>query len=108
MVLAPNRGDPISGNPDRIVKSAEIHPSSTSGSWVEEAGQLTTDGYSRCAESRCRLWPSLAGLSERTRDSVSSGQPSGAAVPLTHVLKCGPRSWRTKVHTDLRAEEATK
>jgi DNA replication protein DnaC len=22
-----------------------------------------------------------------------------------HVLKCGPRSWRTKVHTDLRAEE---
>jgi DNA replication protein DnaC len=25
-----------------------------------------------------------------------------------HVLKCGPRSWRTKVHTDLRAEEATK
>jgi DNA replication protein DnaC len=23
-----------------------------------------------------------------------------------HVLKCGPRSWRTKVHTDLRAEEA--
>jgi DNA replication protein DnaC len=25
-----------------------------------------------------------------------------------HVLKCGPRSWRTKVHTDLRHEEATK
>jgi len=25
-----------------------------------------------------------------------------------HVLKCGPRSWRTKVHTDLRSEEATK
>ncbi len=25
-----------------------------------------------------------------------------------HVLKCGPRSWRTKVHTDLRTEEATK
>jgi hypothetical protein len=24
-----------------------------------------------------------------------------------HVLKCGPRSWRTKVHTDLRPEEAT-
>ncbi len=23
-----------------------------------------------------------------------------------HVLKCGPRSWRTKVHTDLRPEEA--
>ena len=22
-----------------------------------------------------------------------------------HVLKCGPRSWRTKVHTDLRPEE---
>jgi len=24
-----------------------------------------------------------------------------------HVLKCGPRSWRTKIHTDLRPEEAT-
>jgi IstB-like ATP binding protein len=25
-----------------------------------------------------------------------------------HVLKCGPRSWRTKVHLDLRPEEALK
>ena len=25
-----------------------------------------------------------------------------------HVLKCGPRSWRTKVQTDLRPEETTK
>jgi len=25
-----------------------------------------------------------------------------------HVLKCGPRSWRTKLHTDLRPEEATR
>ena len=25
-----------------------------------------------------------------------------------HVLKCGPRSWRTKVHTDLRPEEAVR
>jgi len=25
-----------------------------------------------------------------------------------HVLKCGPRSWRTKVHTDLRPDEVTK
>lgn len=25
-----------------------------------------------------------------------------------HVLKCGPRSWRTKVHTDLRAEDGPK
>ena len=25
-----------------------------------------------------------------------------------HVLKCGPRSWRTKVHTDLRAEAAAQ
>jgi hypothetical protein len=24
------------------------------------------------------------------------------------VLKRGPRSWRTKIHTDLRAEEVTK
>ena len=25
-----------------------------------------------------------------------------------HVLKCGPRSWRTKLHTDLRTEATTK
>jgi len=25
-----------------------------------------------------------------------------------HVLKCGPRSWRTKIQTDLRTEVATK
>ena len=25
-----------------------------------------------------------------------------------HVLKCGPRSWRTKVHTDLRTEDHSK
>ena len=25
-----------------------------------------------------------------------------------HVLKCGPRSWRTKLHTDLSPEEATR
>lgn len=25
-----------------------------------------------------------------------------------HVLKCGPRSWRTRLHTDLRAEAAAK
>ncbi len=25
-----------------------------------------------------------------------------------HVLKCGPRSWRTKVHTDLHQEEAMR
>ena len=25
-----------------------------------------------------------------------------------HVLKCGPRSWRTKVQTDLRTEDGSK
>jgi DNA replication protein DnaC len=25
-----------------------------------------------------------------------------------HVLKCGPRSWRTKVHTDLRSEDGVR
>src|SRR5206468_7021425 len=25
-----------------------------------------------------------------------------------HVLKCGPRSWRTKTHADLRQEETTR
>ena len=30
------------------------------------------------------------------------------ALHHAHVLKCGPRSWRTKVHTDLRAEECVR
>ena len=25
-----------------------------------------------------------------------------------HILKCGPRSWRTRIQTDLRQEVATK
>jgi len=25
-----------------------------------------------------------------------------------HILKCGPRSWRTEIHTDLRQEEQAK
>jgi DNA replication protein DnaC len=25
-----------------------------------------------------------------------------------HVLKCGPRSWRTKIHTDLRTDDVSK
>jgi DNA replication protein DnaC len=25
-----------------------------------------------------------------------------------HVLKCGPRRWRTKIHNDLRQEEQAK
>ncbi len=25
-----------------------------------------------------------------------------------HILKCGPRSWRTKLHSDLRQDEATR
>ena len=39
--------------------------------------------------------------------------PAGAAIldrllHHAHVLKCGPRSWRTKIHTDLRQEEQAK
>ena len=46
------------------------------------------------------------------------GKPLGDTAAVTallnrllhhaHVLKCGPQSRRTKVHTNLRAEEATK
>jgi hypothetical protein len=34
--------------------------------------------------------------------------PHTAAEHHAHVLKCGPRSWRTKVQTDLRTEQAKK
>jgi hypothetical protein len=41
-------------------------------------------------------------------DTVAVTAPLDRLLQHAHVLKCGPRSWRTKVQTDLRPEEATK
>jgi hypothetical protein len=74
---------------------------------------------------RCAISPSLT---SSDRGGISSVQPESpgtawgkllgdtAAVTALldrllhhpHVLKCGPRSWWTKVQTDLRKEEGAK
>ena len=41
-------------------------------------------------------------------DTARSPPSSIRLLHHAHVLKCGPRSWRTKVQTDLRTEEVTK
>src|SRR3954467_7456363 len=72
-------------------------------------------------------WPAKAAITPEVSTDPDSSKPaipaevstdSGRSKPATtdddrllhhaHVLKCGPRSWRTKVHTDLRQEVATR
>ena len=48
------------------------------------------------------------GLSLGMRDTTAVTALLDRLLHHAHVLKCGPRSWRTKVHTDLRPDEATK
>ena len=59
----------------------------------------------------------MPGLLPSSRDSVTWACADCQTAAVTalldrllnhaHVLKCGPRSWRTKVHTDVRAEKGT-
>jgi hypothetical protein len=67
-----------------------------------------------------RRWPMPRSMAPERRTSRTSrwGKLLGDTAAVTalrdrlrhhaHVLKCGPRSWRTKVQTDLRTEEAPK
>jgi hypothetical protein len=41
-------------------------------------------------------------------DTAAVTAPLDRLLHHAHVLKCGPRSWRTKVLTDLRTEEANE
>lgn len=49
-------------------------------------------------------------LQERNRgDRDSDGRPDRTVEEIQHgALKCGPRRWRTKFHTDLRTEDRTR
>jgi len=70
-------------------------------------------------------FPNVASSYERVSTILTSNRPvddwgkllgDNAAVTAmldrllhhAHVLKCGPRSWRTKIKTDLRTEAALK
>ncbi len=64
---------------------------------VEPRRQL----HERCAIHSTRCWPGKT--------------PPAAVTALldrllhhAHILKCGPRSWRTKVHTSLPTHDAVK
>ena len=56
---------------------------------------ISSNSITRSANCGCRVWP-------------MSWRSASARRNHAHVLKCGPRSWRTKVHTDLRTEAPTK
>ena len=76
---------------------------------------LATD-VNHLAGSKSRLRASTLLTSNRPVDDWGKLLGDTAAVTAlldrllhhAHVLKCGPRSWRTKVQTDLRTEDATK
>jgi hypothetical protein len=47
-------------------------------------------------------------LGKLLRDTAAVTALRDRLLHHAHVLKCGPRSWRTKVHTDLRTDDGTK
>ena len=71
-----------------------------------------------CSNSSCAATSGPSTLLTSNRPVDDWGKLLGDTAAVTalldrllhhaHVLKCGPRSWRTKVHTDLRTEDATK
>ena len=70
------------------------------------------------ARISCRLWLRITFDSALNRPVDDWGKLLGDTTAVTalldrllhhaHVLKCGPRSWRTKIQTDLRTEEAVR
>ena len=45
---------------------------------------------------------------KRLGDTGGRHRPAGCLLHHGHVLKCGPRSWRTKIQSDLCTTEATR
>ena len=59
---------------------------------------------------RCLTWTDLqrAWVHPETGDTAAVTALLDRLLHHAHVLKCGPRSWRTKVQTSLRAHDPMK
>src|SRR6266850_1986738 len=90
---------------------------------LEELADATLDGMRKLPHTAAEdLLELIMRRYERTSTLLTSNRPvddwgkllgdTAAVTALldrllhhAHILKCGPRSWRTKIHTDLRQEE---
>ena len=88
-----------------------VRPPFSSNQWSEETRHVT--GMADVLEV---IYERASTLRTSNRPVDDWGKLLGDIAAVTalldrllrhaHVLKCGPRSWRTKVHTDLRPEPA--
>ncbi len=101
-------------------ESDQAQPCSVAPAECHEKGgpnRPTPTGYS-CNNAIMRRYERASTLLTSNRPVDDWGKLLGDTAAVTalldrllhhaHVLKCGPRSWRTKIHTDLRTEDATK
>jgi len=93
-----------------------------SSSMISACTSCRTRPLRTCSRSTCAATSAPRRCSRRTGPSMTWasdwGKLLGDTAAITalldrllhhaHLLKCRPRSWRTKVHTDLRAETATQ
>jgi len=88
-------------------------------SFARKHNRPTRTSHTVFDDSVCVSWPKVvAGTAAHAASLLFSELLHGDTAAVTalldrslhhaHALKCGPRSWRTKVQTDLRAEETTK
>ncbi len=91
-------------------------PSRCSSSTTSACASSRTPPPRTCSSSSCAATNAPRTLLTSNRPVDDWGKLLGDTAAVTalldrllhhaHVLKCGPRSWRTKVQTDLRHEEA--
>ena len=98
--MAGYRGDAVPALQRRMIDAMETIPGVTSLGGHHAALRAGVHGAD--VESTCRRLGQLLG------DTVAVTALLDRLLHDAHVLKCGPRSWRTKVQADLRPEEGPK
>ncbi len=83
----------------RSPRSGKLSPVPRPQPWSAARLRITVD----CAFNRpVDDWGKLLG------DTAAVTALLDRLLHHAHVLKCGPRSWRTKVHTDLRPDPVSQ
>jgi DNA replication protein DnaC len=75
---------------------------------LHDLRDLTRDRYQLCIMIGSTLNRPVNDWGKLLGDTAAVTALLDRLLHHAHVRKCGPRSWRTKVHTDLRPEDATK